>query len=90
MPSFQLIQLKTVKSIANYMENYIQQIEGTSLIKCSSRELWHLALIKYLQDLQNIICGQYNIAASSNIWSSALLGIQFKQNQTSLPRILLS
>jgi hypothetical protein len=37
------------------MENYIQQIEGTSLIKCSSRKLWRLALIKYLQNLQNII-----------------------------------
>ncbi len=27
------------------MENYMQQTEGTSLIKHSSRELWHLALI---------------------------------------------
>jgi hypothetical protein len=37
------------------MENYIQQIQGTSLIKHSSRWLWHLALIKYLQNLQNIV-----------------------------------
>jgi hypothetical protein len=37
------------------MENYIQQIEGTSLIKRSSRKLRHLALIKELQNLQNIV-----------------------------------
>jgi hypothetical protein len=30
------------------MENYIQQIEGTSLIKHGS--LWHHALINYLQN----------------------------------------
>jgi len=30
------------------MENYLQQIEGTSLIKHGS--LWHHALINYLQN----------------------------------------
>ncbi len=37
------------------MGNYIKQIEGTSLIKRSSRQLYRLALIKYLQNLQSII-----------------------------------